>query len=93
MTLTHRSGVGQTRVVCAGFWSLSSAAVGRFWELAGEKNLPKTKILGPIHSSRLTTTSGVKKRRKRGEKGKGREGKGREREIRLLQQFVMLLHD
>jgi hypothetical protein len=23
--------------VCAGFWSLSSAAVGRFWELAGKK--------------------------------------------------------
>ncbi len=48
------------------------------------KNLPKTKILGPIHSSRLTTTSGVKKRRKRGEKGKGREGKGREGKERFV---------
>ncbi len=80
--------MGQTGVVCVGFWSLSSGAVGRFWETCREKNLPKTKILGPIHSSRLTTNSGVKKRRKRGEKGKGRE-----REIRLLQQCVMLLHD
>ncbi len=30
-----------TRVVCVGFWSLSSAAVGRFWETCREKNLPK----------------------------------------------------
>jgi len=49
-----------------------------------EKNLPKTKFSPSIHSSRMTTTSGVKKRRKRGEKGKARQGKGREGKERFV---------
>jgi hypothetical protein len=32
----------------------------------------------------MTTTSGVKKRRKRGEKGKARQGKGREGKERFV---------
>lgn len=80
--------------MCAGFWSLSSAAVGRFWELQGKKSA-KNEVF-TIYSFKQDDYyfwCEEEKEKRRERQGKARQGKGRKREIRLLQLCVMLLHD